>query len=180
MGAVEDGAQRLRIREGSPRDALELLTLRRDVLAEGRWFIGTEVDRTLEQEIRNIAALKASLTQALLVARLDGRLVGMVSLTNPPFRRTQHVVKLEIMVEEASRGQGIGKALLEAALDWAEAAPVAKIGLNVFADNARALALYRSLGFAEEGRRSREYRMEDGTWRDDVLLYRFVGGEEPL
>ncbi|MEZ4323340.1 MAG: GNAT family N-acetyltransferase [Myxococcota bacterium] len=171
MGTV-DG---LRIREASTRDALELLKLRREVLAEGRWFIGTDVDRTVEQEIRNLAALKGSLNETVLVARRDGRLVGFVALAVPPFQRMQHVAKLEIMVEERTRGAGVGRALLEAAVAWAEDSPLTKIGLAVFADNARALALYASLGFVEEGRRPREYRMEDGTYRDDVLLYRFVG-----
>ena len=164
----------VRIRQASSRDALEILKLRREVLAEGRWFIGTEVARTVEAEIRALAASREAANQVVLVLRTQGRLVGLVSLTPPPFRRTQHVVKLEIMVEQRSRGQGLGKALLDAAIRWAQEAPVDKIGLAVFADNDRAIALYKAAGFEEEGRRLREYRMEDGTWHGDVLLYRFV------
>ena len=73
------------------------------------------------------------------------------------------------------RGKGIGRALMTACLEWAEDnAQIAKIGLNVFTDNERAIDLYRRFGFEEEGRRLREYRMADGTWRDDLLMYRFV------
>jgi ribosomal protein S18 acetylase RimI-like enzyme len=164
----------LSIREARTRDALELLTLRREVLAEGRWFIGTSVDQTIEQEIQLIARMQGDPCWTVLVAREGGRIRGMVSLRPPPFQRTQHVAKLEVMVEKRSRGMGLGRDLLESALTWAEEAPIEKIGLAVFADNERALGLYRSLGFEEEGRRKREYRMEDGTYRDDVLLYRFV------
>ncbi len=164
----------LKIREARTRDALELLTLRRDVLAEGRWFIGTSVDHTVEQEIQMLARMKGDPGWTVLVAREDGRLRGMVSLRPPPFERTRHVVKLEVMVEERSRGMGLGRDLLESALAWAEDAPVSKIGLAVFADNERAIGLYRSLGFEEEGRRPKEYRMEDGTFRDDLLMYLFV------
>jgi RimJ/RimL family protein N-acetyltransferase len=44
----------------------------------------------------------------------------------------------------------------------------------VFAHNARAVALYRKFGFEEEGRRLREYRFADGSWRDDILMARPV------
>ena len=44
----------------------------------------------------------------------------------------------------------------------------------MFADNTRAVELYRRLGFEEEGRRVREYKLADGTYRDDLLLYRTV------
>ena len=89
--------------------------------------------------------------------------------------RLRNTGKLEVMVHPDWRGQGIGRALLEAGLAWAEGSPLHKVGLAVFATNERALHLYTELGFREEGRRPREYRMEDGTLRDDVLLYRMVG-----
>ena len=86
----------------------------------------------------------------------------------------QHCGKLEIMVSARHRGVGIGRALMAYALDWARESVLTKIGLTVYADNERAIALYRSLGFEEEGRRPREYRLPDGSYRDDLLLYRFV------
>ncbi len=65
--------------------------------------------------------------------------------------------------------------MMASLIEWAEANPIIeKLGLSVFADNERALHIYRTMGFDEEGRRLGEYRMEDGTLRDDVLLYRMV------
>jgi ribosomal protein S18 acetylase RimI-like enzyme len=168
-----------RIREASVRDALELLDLRRRVLAEGQWFIGAhdELTLTVEEQERRIVELRGSDEGTLRIARLDGALVGFVQLVAPAWRRTRHAVKLEIAVADGQRGRGIGRALMDDALAWARASPaVVKVGLVVFADNERAIGLYRSLGFREEGRREREYRMDDGTWRDDVLMYTFVDG----
>ncbi|MCA9568925.1 MAG: GNAT family N-acetyltransferase [Myxococcales bacterium] len=147
------------------------------MIAEERWFIASagELDMELPDMVRDIATLRGSNRGHLLVARVDGRVAGYLVLRAPPWRRTSHVVKLEILVDARYRGEGVGRALLQAGIAWAESAPgIEKIGLSVFADNERALALYRSLGFQEEGRRLREYRMDDGTYRDDVLLYRLV------
>lgn len=163
----------LKIREARARDALELVRLRREVLAEGRWFIGRPDEAILdvEQETERIARLASQDNAALWIARVDRVLCGMLLLEPPPFHRTRHVVKLEIMVSGPHRGQGIGRALLTHGQDWVRAHQVVeKIGLNVFADNEAALALYGEAGFVEEGRRVREYRMEDGSRRDDVLL----------
>jgi ribosomal protein S18 acetylase RimI-like enzyme len=163
----------VRVREASARDALEIVELRRRVVAEDRWFISEagELDLEVEETLRVIALLKGSSSGTLRVARLDGRVVGFLSLRPPPFRRMRHVVKLEIAVAHGHRGEGIGRRLMEAALGWARATPgIDKVGLAVFADNERALALYRAFGFVEEGRRLREYKMADGSWRDDLLL----------
>lgn len=170
-------AVELRVREAGIRDALEVLTLRRAVLAENRFFISREEElhTTVEQQICRITELKQSPNQAMFVARRDQVVLGFVVMQTPPLVRMRHVVKLEVLVLARARDGGIGRTLMEAAIRWAEGTEVEKIGLSVFADNARALALYASLGFLEEGRRVREYKMQDGTYRDDVLLYRPTG-----
>ena len=73
----------------------------------------------------------------------------------------------------ASTAEGAAK-LLAAVQAWAEANEMlGKISLAVFADNERAVQLYRSRGFTDEGRRVGEY-LEDGVLRDDLLLARSV------
>lgn len=164
----------MRLREASARDALELVRLRRDVLAEGRWFIGLPEESLLdvERETARIQEMASRPNAGLWIVRVDRVLCGMLLLESPPFHRTRHVVKLEMMVAASHRGQGIGRVLLEHGKAWVRTHPeVEKIGLNVFADNEPALALYRSAGFLDEGRRVGEYLMEDGTRRDDLLLY---------
>ena len=96
-------------------------------------------------------------------------------MTGGRLTRARHVARLEMMVDKAARGEGVGKALLDHALSWAEANPMLdKVALAVFADNDRAVALYRSRGFTDEGRRVGEYKEADGRLRDDLLLARAV------
>jgi ribosomal protein S18 acetylase RimI-like enzyme len=54
----------------------------------------------------------------------------------------------EIEIEERARGRGIGRATMLAAEELLAARGVTELGLNVFGHNARAIALYRSLGYA--------------------------------
>jgi ribosomal protein S18 acetylase RimI-like enzyme len=49
-----------------------------------------------------------------------------------------------------------------------------KIGLSVFATNVNAIRLYKTLGFVEEGRQPREFKVGDGLYADNVLMYRIV------
>ena len=64
---------------------------------------------------------------------------------------------LTIAVAPAARRQGLGAALLAAALQGAVLRGAAAMFLEVAAGNAAALALYRAAGFAEVGRRRRYY-----------------------
>jgi ribosomal protein S18 acetylase RimI-like enzyme len=53
----------------------------------------------------------------------------------------------DIFVEEAARGSGMGRALMDAAFDRARARGCARMELDVNEANAAALSLYESLGF---------------------------------
>ncbi len=161
------------IQPARPQDAEALVVLRRAVLAEGRWFAtrADEYAETPEQARVAVSTLRGQPNSALLVALLDGRLVGMVAVHGERLARMHHLGRLEMMVAQDLRGQGIGKALLADAVRWARANPVLrKLSLAVFEDNAAAVALYRSCGFVQEGRRAGEYLLEDGTGRADLLL----------
>lgn len=166
----------LRVVPARPLDALDCLALRRDVLAEGEWFI-TEPDElttTVDDEEARIRASQGGGHLYLVARRPGARVVGLLTVHTGPLRRMAHAGKLEVMVARAHRGHGVGRALVQAACDWADAHDrVEKLGLTVFAGNARAQGLYRSMGFVEEGRRPREYKLADGSYRDDVLMYRF-------
>lgn len=167
------------VEEARVEDARDLFALHLEVLAEGRYFITEphEFTGSVEQKARLIAEIRASGNSLFLVARNRGRVIGFVTLTGGVLRRMRHTAKLEIMVHPSARGLGAGTSLMGTAVDWAVANPVlTKIGLAVFADNERAIALYRTFGFVDEGRRVREYRMTDGTYRDDLLMYRLVEG----
>jgi len=110
-----------------------------------------------------------------VVAEVDGRVVGLLNFRNGPRRRLAHRGSLGMSVLRAWRKRGIGDALLTTLLDWARAEPgIVKVCLAVYAGNVPAVRLYEKHGFVVEGRRPREIRLDDGSFADDVLMYRFV------
>ena len=59
--------------------------------------------------------------------------------------------------------------MLEMAIAWSRQVGIAKLSLQVFTRNDRAIALYRSLGFVDEGVARGEVRMPAGD-RDLLLM----------
>src|SRR5689334_8130999 len=109
----------------------------------------------------------------VLVAERDGEIVGNAGLhpTGAALRR-QHVMTLGISVSPKAQGQGVGRALMQALCDYADRwAQVLRIELTVYADNARAIALYRKFGFEHEGN-MKAYAMRDGLYVDAIAMAR--------
>jgi len=108
-----------------------------------------------------------------LVAQAQGAIVGAAGLhvSHPGLRRL-HARTLGITVAREWQGRGVGRRLIERLLDWSDNwAGVLRVELTVHVDNDRAIALYRSLGFAEEGRH-RAYALKNGRYVDALFMAR--------
>jgi len=165
------------IRSGRVGDAQALLEHGRAIVDEGEFFVTTpdEYNFTLEQEQDSIRQYVDDAGKLLIVAEGAGQPVGVLFLESGSRQRLAHLANLHMSVNKAWRGHGVGRLLLQAAIDWATASlHIEKLGLAVFAANSRAIALYRKLGFLEEGRKPREIRFGVDQYADDVLMYRFV------
>ena len=69
---------------------------------------------------------------------------------------------------------GIGTALLGALLVWAEENPfIEKVSGSVLSTNKGAIALYKKIGFSEEGRKVDEVKIHN-TYIDEILLYKIT------
>jgi RimJ/RimL family protein N-acetyltransferase len=67
------------------------------------------------------------------------------------------------------RGQGLGKRLIQRTLDAARACGLTRVELSVREDNANAIALYRMIGFAQEGLQRNAVRL-DGAYEDVLTM----------
>jgi ribosomal protein S18 acetylase RimI-like enzyme len=92
----------------------------------------------------------------VLVARLDGKVIGMASLlTLTTFAGGSGYVE-EVAVDSAVRGKGAGRALMTALLEMARQQGIRFVDLTSRPAREAANALYRSVGF--EQRQTSNYR----------------------
>jgi [ribosomal protein S18]-alanine N-acetyltransferase len=90
-----------------------------------------------------------------VAARADDKLVGYGGIARLGRRRPFEYEIHTIGVDAAYQGQGIGRQLLTALLEYADGGTVL---LEVRTDNGAAIALYESVGFVNVGLRRRYYR----------------------
>ena len=106
-----------------------------------------------------------------MLAEAGGTIIGNVNFEAGPHRRIAHRGNLGIAVVKDWRGRGVGTALLQTLVDWAESNPaIEKVCLDVFVTNDAAIRLYEKLGFAEEGRRRRDIKSEPEDYVDTVTM----------
>jgi L-amino acid N-acyltransferase YncA len=107
-----------------------------------------------------------------LVARVNDKVIGWVALS-PVSSRCVYagVAEESIYVASSARGQGVGKALLNAVIDESEKAGIWTIQTGIFPENTASIALHKACGFREVGYRERIGQM-NGVWRDVVFLER--------
>lgn len=86
--------------------------------------------------------------------------------------RLRHVAMIGISVAPEAQRQGVGSALMQAMCDYADRwMQVLRIELEVYADNAAAIALYRKFGFQPEATQ-RGYALRDGAYVDSLGMAR--------
>lgn len=108
-----------------------------------------------------------------LVAEAEGQVVGSAGLHSVgQALRRRHAMMLGISVTGAWQGRGVGRLLMQALCDYADRwLGLRRLELQVYADNVRAIALYRRFGFELEGTH-RAYAMRDGALVDSLSMAR--------
>ena len=129
------------------------------------------------QERKRLKARMLASDELMLIAEADGVIIGMIGTTTDKRRRARHNCEFGITVAEDWQGAGLGRALVESLIRWAEGvSTLERLELHVVTENAPAIALYQSLGFTIEGLRKGAVKYEDGRVLDDQLMCRRVGG----
>ncbi|HEY4943591.1 MAG TPA: GNAT family N-acetyltransferase [Rhizomicrobium sp.] len=162
----------IQIRAVEPED-LPALT---EVYSQPRFIWGTlQLPHTsLDERRRRFSTRPAGVLQ--LVALIDGKPIGSAGLHPVENRRRAHAATVGMGVHDAYAGRGAGRALLAALLEQADRwLNLTRIELTVWADNARAIALYEHAGFAREGLH-KAYAYRDGAYVDALAMARLRPG----
>jgi RimJ/RimL family protein N-acetyltransferase len=131
-------------------------------------FLGGQPPIDLDDRVRRFRDLIDSDDPTAMWVLLDddGQVVGHLAVQET----VSGVLSVGLAVDAAARGRGGGRALLAAAQDHARASATHKISLEVWTDNARAIALYAAAGFEVEGLRRDHYRRRDGRLRSTLIM----------
>jgi RimJ/RimL family protein N-acetyltransferase len=101
--------------------------------------------------------------------------IGHALLDPLPLARSAHIFRLTIVVHPGHTNRGVGVVLMSELLEWARRSRrVEKIELLVRSSNVRAIRLYRSFGFLEEGRLQKAIKLEHGRYVDDLAMALFL------
>lgn len=173
--------------EGRPRRVgLEGLVLRRPRADDAQAFVDMMNDPevfpgTLQLPFTDAAAWRERLAKQAggssdaelhLGAFHDGRLVASAGLHPNAAVRRRHAWMLGISVAGEWQGRGVGDLLMGVLCTYADNWLAAlRIELHVYADNARAIDLYRKHGFVLEGTH-RAYSLRNGAYEDTLAMAR--------
>ncbi len=132
-------------------------------------FLGAQPPVDLDERTQRFRDLVEQ--EALWVLEDHAEVVGYAGapLTVPG------VLGVGMAILPEARGSGGGRALLAAIQEHARATGAHKISLEVWTDNARAIAFYAACGFEVEGLRRDHYRRCDGSLRSTLIMAWRVG-----
>lgn len=107
-----------------------------------------------------------------LIAEVDGQVAGWAALT-PVSSRCVYagVAEVSVYVAACARGQGVGRALLQALIATSEQQGLWTLEAVIFSENLPSIALHRSVGFRLIGYQEKIGQLEGG-WRDITLMER--------
>jgi RimJ/RimL family protein N-acetyltransferase len=163
------------VRQVSLEDVEALLELYLKLDGETSFMMVEPGERSRSVEAMRLRVLEAETCPdgTLLVAEMDGRLVGFLEACGGRYRRDRHSVTLAMGVCRDAWGHGVGRQLLEAAEAWARARDKHRLELTVMAHNERAVRLYTRAGFEVEGTRRHSLQV-DGRWVDELAMAKLV------
>ena len=161
------------LRNAEESDAEDLIQYLRVVSAETPFLVREpeEITLTVEQEREFLRGKKESERELMLIAIANGKHIGNCSVmqlgTN---RRYAHRCQIGIALYQEFCSRGIGRKMMEAALQKAKEAGYEQAELEVIAGNERAISLYKQLGFEEFGVFPDNIKYKDGSYADAVWM----------
>lgn len=163
----------IRVRRSRPEDANALATYMADPAVFGQ-LLQLPYPSEAAWHARLCAPNAPGSMDLSLVAELGGQVVASAWLfSGSSHLRRRHTIGLGISVALPAQGRGVGNALMAALIDYADSwTPLLRIELTVYADNLRAIALYRRHGFVQEGY-LRGYAIRHGEYADCLSMARW-------
>lgn len=164
----------IEVRTARPDEWRHVRDLRLRALADSPDAFGSTFERervyAKREWLRWISGWERAVNR-LLVAIDEPTWIGMAVGSRADDDERAHLYAM--WVDTGSRRTGVGRRLVEAVLEWAEAEGATEIELGATAINRDAVVFYERLGFADTGER---HALRDGSPLEVVVMRRGLGG----
>jgi putative acetyltransferase len=129
-----------------------------------KWEMPPYTEKVIERWIANIDHLIP------LIAEYKSHIIGYGSIYKYPHPRRKGVGDLGMRLHQDFQNVGLGSAMLNLLLEFAQKEKLHRITLNVIADNKIALRLYEKFGFNVEGTMKDTYFGADKLYHDEIIM----------
>ena len=171
---LKDG-RRCVLQPTAPEDAEAMIRYLKETSGETEYLLRypDEVTFTVEGEREILGRLLEDPASVMMVAMVDGRVAGNCSINGiGSKRKILHRCSMAIALYREFWCLGIGTAMIGYLTELARKIGYRQMDLEVVAENTQAQALYAKCGFIESGRRHHALRFDDGSWHDEILMYK--------
>ncbi len=164
----------------TPEYAAEMIEYMRKTAGETEFLLRypDEVNFTVEGEKDILGRLYEDPYSIMMLPIVEGKVAGNGSINGIGVKRKiRHRCSLAIALYGEYWGLGIGTAMIEYMCELAAQIGWHQVDLEVVAENTSAQALYKKCGFIETGRRHNALLFDDGTYHDEILMYKTLKEE---
>ncbi len=171
---LKDGRKCI-LRNAAGKDAEEVLSDFNKAHGETDFLTSYPDEKRLsvEEERDFLSDKEQSDSETEICAVVDGKIIGCAGISKIGTReKIKHRAEFGISIEKEYWGLGIGRALTAACIECAGKAGYIQLELDVVADNKKAVALYKSMGFSEYGRNPKGFRSRYSGWQELILMRR--------
>ncbi|EIJ78477.1 GCN5-related N-acetyltransferase [Bacillus methanolicus PB1] len=165
----------MQIRHITSDDAEKFVNLILQVESESDFMLFEANERkvTPEQQRSQIEAMQKKGNSTILVAEVEGNLVGYLVAIGGRARRNKHTVYLVVGILDQYRGKGIGNKLFTELENWAREHKIHRLELSVITSNRAALSLYSKMGFQKEGIK-KDSLLVNGQYVDEYYMSKLL------
>lgn len=169
--------QNITLRSPGRQDAKSFSEVR-DITYRETYFLARypeETDFTAEAAEAMISDIAERREEFLIGAFYKEQMIGCVMvLKEGNHIKFRHKAGIGIFILQRYCGIGLGRQLMEYAIENARKTELEQLELGVFDDNVAAIRLYEKLGFCEWGREPHAFKLKDGSYRDEIQMVLFL------
>jgi RimJ/RimL family protein N-acetyltransferase len=105
-----------------------------------------------------------------LLAWDDDQVIGCAAIFRDPHSWSPHIGDLRVVTSAAVRGQGVGRAMIQACLSIMLQGGIEKVVAQMTIDQEGAIGVFESLGFRSEGLLREHVQDREGRRHDIIIL----------